>query len=262
MARTQVLSFGGGVQSAAICVLIAQGRLPKPDLIVMSDTGREATATWDYLHAAITPLLATVGLEVEVASHNLATVDLYSGNGDVLMPMYTDQSGARGKLPTYCSNEWKKRVVMRYLRSKGVRECDNWLGFSLDEIERCKPSGVRWLHQVYPLIDGLMEPYVPWGHGAGLSMSRADCVRLVEDAGLPTPPKSSCLMCPHRRNGQWRDLRDNYPDDFTAAVLLERELREKDPHVYLHESLTLLDQADLTGPDRTDSQCSLGLCFV
>lgn len=42
MERTQVFSYGGGVQTAAICALIIQGRLPRPDIIVISDTGKEA----------------------------------------------------------------------------------------------------------------------------------------------------------------------------------------------------------------------------
>ena len=46
---TTVWSYGGGTQTAAIAVLILQGRLPKPDIAVMADTGREIASTWDYL---------------------------------------------------------------------------------------------------------------------------------------------------------------------------------------------------------------------
>ena len=35
----QIWSCGGGTQSGAMAVLIAQGRLPKPDLCYMTDTG-------------------------------------------------------------------------------------------------------------------------------------------------------------------------------------------------------------------------------
>ena len=37
----QVLSFGGGVQSFAMLLLIKEGLLPKPDIIIHSDTGSE-----------------------------------------------------------------------------------------------------------------------------------------------------------------------------------------------------------------------------
>ncbi len=246
-----------------MCLLVARSKLPKPDIIVIADTGREATSTWEYLERHVQPMLAPLGLRVEIAPHDLATVDMYGTKGDLLIPAYTNQSGERGKLPTFCSNEWKQRVVMRYLRSKGVEKCDIWLGFSFDEAERCKPSGTKWFHRVYPLIDGLMEPYVPWGIGSGLAMNRSDCVQLIRDAGMPEPPKSSCLMCPHRRNDQWRDLRDNYPADFAEAVAFDEQMRERDPHVFLHESMMPLAIADLGSQSSPQNdQCGLGFCFL
>lgn len=68
VSRSLVWSYGGGTQSIAIAVLIAQGRLPKPERIVMSDTGREATETWEWLETYVGPLLAEHGLTVDVAS--------------------------------------------------------------------------------------------------------------------------------------------------------------------------------------------------
>lgn len=46
--RTQVLSYGGGVQTVAMVALVLQGRLPRPDMIVIADTSREKQSTWDY----------------------------------------------------------------------------------------------------------------------------------------------------------------------------------------------------------------------
>ena len=42
---TEIWSCGGGTQSGAIAVLIGQGKLPKPDLCFMTDTGREKSST-------------------------------------------------------------------------------------------------------------------------------------------------------------------------------------------------------------------------
>lgn len=39
MQTQDVWSFGGGVQSAAIAVMVVKGVLPRPDLIVIADTG-------------------------------------------------------------------------------------------------------------------------------------------------------------------------------------------------------------------------------
>lgn len=46
--RLNVLSSGGGTQSNAIICLIHAGALPKPDVIVMSDTEREASNVFAY----------------------------------------------------------------------------------------------------------------------------------------------------------------------------------------------------------------------
>lgn len=109
--RALTWSFGGGTQSVAIAVLVARGELPAPEVAVIADTGREATETWDYLERHVRPLLEPVGVPVEIAPHDLSTVDLYGKNGDLLVPAYT--GGGDGKLPTFCSTEWKKRVVAR-----------------------------------------------------------------------------------------------------------------------------------------------------
>jgi hypothetical protein len=42
--RPVVWSYGGGTQSAAIAVLVLRGESPRPELVVMADTGREVSA--------------------------------------------------------------------------------------------------------------------------------------------------------------------------------------------------------------------------
>jgi prepilin signal peptidase PulO-like enzyme (type II secretory pathway) len=148
-----VLNYGGGRQTIALCLLVAHGALPRPGRIVIADTSREAQSTWDYLDTYVAPCLAAQGLTVERASHNLATVDLYGLNGDLLIPAFT----ATGKLPTFCSQEWKARVVQRYLRQSGVGAdvtVTSWIGFAAEEQDRIRGNygtGV-WLKR-YPLVE-------------------------------------------------------------------------------------------------------------
>ncbi len=246
-----IWSYGGGVQTAAIAVLVVEGRLPRPERIVMADTGREDSATWAYLAESIAPYLATVDLRVEVAGHHLATVDLYARNGDLLIPAFTPT----GKLPTYCSTEWKQRVVHRWLRAAGYgpgRPVDIWLGMSTDEASRAKDSQTSWARHWYPLL-------------FGVPMNRAECIALVARAGLPPAPKSSCWMCPFRSDAQWRDLRDHRPEDWAQAVAFDEAIRTHDPDVYVHRSSQPLRTADLgTGDDQRDlfGACDTGYCYV
>lgn len=256
--RAITWSYGGGTQSVAIAVLVAQGKLPKPEVVAIADTGREASETWEYTERWVNPLLAKVGVVIERIPHSLSTVDLYSGNGDLLIPTYS----SAGAMDGFCSTEWKKRPVQRFLRAKGYGPAHpviTWIGISLDEIGRAKPSGVDWQEYQWPLI---------WNEPA---LRRAHCVEIVESADLPTPPKSSCYMCRHRRNSQWRRLRDHYPQDFEAACLLDEQARSNDTQggVWLHESRVPLRHADLSDPDPQIESlfgevagCDSGMCWV
>ena len=242
---TEILSYGGGTQTAAMCVLVAQGKLPRPDYVIAADTGREMPSTWEYADAYMRPLLASVGLDLHIAPHTLATVDTHGTNGDLLVPAYTPT----GKLPTFCSTEWKARVVRRYARTVLGTDTDltTWIGFSLDEVKRIKGEEGRR----YPLID--------------LMLTAADCQHIIEAAGFPLPRKSRCWMCPHQHNAEWREVRDN-PELWRQAVELDTEIRDNDERggVWLHPSRKPLELADLDADDRKEPnrQCAFGLCFV
>lgn len=249
----QVWSNGGGTQSAAIAALIVQGELPKPDLAVIADTGREASETWEYFEGIIGPALESVGVTMHVIPHSFHgdgynTVDLYSGKDKdtVIMPMFTAQNG-QGMLKKYCSNEWKSRPVQRFCSVRGIYEADLWIGFSTDEMERCRAydDSQRWNH-VYPLIDR--------------RMNRGDCIALVERMGWGTPPRSACWMCPYRSDAEWAALS---APDLGRAINLEKRLQKRDPNVFFHRSCVPLAQVDFTAQDDLFAKpCASGMCFT
>lgn len=214
-----VWSCGGGRQSAALGVLITQGRIPKPDIAVIVDTEREKSSTWDYYYNTLKPAMSEIGVDLKrIYKSDFATVDLYR-NDDLLIPAFTTQSGKVSKLPTYCSNEWKQRVVRRYLRSVGVKSCDLYLGISTNEADRMKDSGLKWLRHVYPLID--------------LGLTVDDCVKIVRQAGWPPASLSACWMCPNQNKSEWLAMSE---DDFQKAQHFEREAQQRDPFVFLTRS--------------------------
>lgn len=267
----EILNYGGGRQTVAECVLVKRRILPKPDRIIIADTGREKSSTWDYLTEVTQPLLASIGLSAEIAPRALAYVDIYGLNGDLLLPVFTPT----GKLSAFCSDEWKGQVVKRYLHllslgytpteiatlsESRVREemkrrieerFTNWIGFAWDERKRIKGTEGR----KFPLCD--------------LMLTKADCIKIIQDEGLPLPPPSSCWMCPNMPNEEWRYIRDNYPGDFEQACQIDDEVRTEDLErgnggVWLHESRVPLRQANLDVDDRKGParQCGLGLCMI
>lgn len=239
------------MQSAAIAALIVQGEL-RPDLAVIVDTEREQSTTWTYMDEVIAPALATVGVTLHrVRKSDYATVDLYGGeDGDsLLLPAFTTQKGAVGKMPAFCSNEWKRRVVQRWATGQGVTLCDMWLGISVDERQRMSFVAGKWENR-YPLIEK--------------RLNRGDCMALVEKMGWPTPPRSSCWMCPQHSDAEWRDIRDNKPEDWQQAIHFEREIHKRDPHAFLHEQAVPLEQVDLSerNADLFGHGCASGHCFT
>ena len=242
----QCLNYGGGIQTVAMVVLVVKGVLKRPDHLVIADTGREVATTWKYLDEHVQPLISReLGMQIEIAPHSLATVDLYSHKGDLLLPAFT----TTGKLRTWCSGEWKARVVDRYLRAlypKG--KFRHWIGFSLDEQRRIKSDDKG---RIYPLID--------------LAVARSDCERIIAAAGLPLPDKSRCWCCPNQHNQEWLSLP---PEEMQRAIALDNEIRENDwgrgeEGLFLHHSATPLGEANLDMPDRKiPPGCQSGLCFL
>jgi hypothetical protein len=252
-----VWSCGGGTQSAAIAALIVRGKLPKPDLAVIVDTEREKSGTWEYAEAVLIPQLASVGVTLNrVLKSAYATVDLWTGKDgqSTILPVFTTQGGRPGKLTTYCSGEWKRDVILRWLRAQGVKECKTWIGISVDEMRRMRYSRVAWAQNCYPLI----EPEF------GLMYRRSDCETEVRLAGWPDPPRSACWMCPNMGDFEWLEMKNQHPEDFARAVVLEREIQKKDPHAWLHGSCVPLDQVDFAAQRGLfdDRSCASGFCFV
>ena len=251
--RTQVWKCGGGTQSAAIAVLIADGRLPRPDIALMVDTGRENSNTFPYVSKWIVPAMRSVGVELSVIRKaDFTNVDVFGGKdgNTILLPGFTDQAGRVGKLQNFCSGEWKRDAMSRWLRTQGVKQCDSWIGFSLDEMGRVFRARRQWDRPLFPLIELLVR--------------RQACVEIVRGAGWDDPPRSSCWMCPNKGDDEWLDMKVNRPRDFAKAVKFERGVRNRDPHFWLHQSCRPLDQVPFTKlPLLWEEQgCGSGMCGV
>lgn len=249
--RKIIWAYGGGVQSVAILVLIAQGKLPKPELAIMANTSREKTSTWRYHKQYVEPIMEEIGLPFEIAGHELATVDLYGHNGDLLLPVFT----RTGKLPAFCSNEWKKMVIRRALRQLGYgprNPVRQWLGMSLDEVHRLRQSDKKWIENYYPLCFDVKK-------------RKHECILEIERFGLPKPQSSSCWMCPNMDNCEWMYIQQEDPPDFKKAVEMDYQIREADNQggVFLHRSRKPLDEADLTVKHKPMPiwECS-NICFT
>lgn len=223
----------------------------------MADTGREFKKTWEYTKQNVAPMLAGLGLKIEIASHSLANVDLYSLKGEILIPAYDvrkkNAKGEYSKLPTYCSSEWKTLVVRRHI---GGYECNKdgvimWLGMSLDEIHRLKHSSVKWIENYWPLC-------------FDVKMTRGECAQLVRDYGMPEPIKSRCMMCPNMNDSGWIEVR-NSPEEWKEAVKIDHQIFASH-QVRLHKSGKPLEEVEFVPKaeqeDGLFQACDSGYCWT
>jgi len=243
-----VWMYGGGRQSVCIAALILQGRLPAPDYAAIADTGREKSSTWKYLRDIVQPKLP-FPIHI-VKKSEFATVDVWGGKekDTLLIPAYTNQSGEIGKLETFCSNEWKVRVVDRWLGKRDVSKFIKWIGFSIEEGKRWKPMKKYHADHVrFPLVDD-----VP--------LTAAQAVDLIKEMGWPEPISSSCWMCPNMNDRQWKQLT---AEEFEQACDFDEWIRLTDPNAYLHKTCQPLRKIKFSDSDTNGGrECESGICFV
>lgn len=102
-----------------------------------------------------------------------------------------------------------------------------------------------------------------------LQLNRNDCVRIIQEAGLPVPPKSSCWFCPFHKLSVWRHMKNDEPALFDQAVALEALLNERratlgHAPVWLTRGLIPLDQV-ISGDQAEmalDDNCESGYCHT
>ena len=253
--RIELWSCGGGRQSAGIAAFIKEGLLPRPDHVAMVALEWEVRSVWPYVNTYIKPTIESLGIPFTVIPRSkYATKDFWGGaDGDsILLPVYSDQSGERSKLPEYCSGEWKREVVLRWAndtypdwKKRGV---NNWVGISKDEAGRRGVAKRKWFQPIYPLLDVLCARV-------------SSCLAAVERQGWPEPPRSRCRHCPNQSDREWGELP---PDEFELACQTDEMIREVDPHAFLHKKLIPLRQVKLNVEDDNGGLfggCSSGTCY-
>lgn len=223
------VSYGGGVQSTALLVLAAQGDIEKrPFIFANVGEDSENPFTLSYIFDWAAPYAADNGIGLlELQKH--PTRGRHAGHVETLMGrlMHPDSrslpipvrmsNGAPGRRS--CTADFKIRLIGKLLKQWGASvedPADVAIGISTDEIQRAKP-GIDpvdpYQFRSYPLLD--------------LRLSRTDCHRIIADAGLPDPPKSSCFFCPFHDTEAWRALQRDQPWFFERSCALEDTLNQR-----------------------------------
>ena len=279
----RALSLGAGVQSSVLALLLSRSHprlvelgYPKPDVAVFADTGWEPDYVYqhlDWLEEQLQyPLIRVSEGDLKtnlkkartVSGHNFVDVPLFTVNGD----------GKKGMLRRQCTTHYKIRPIYRRIRklAGGQRgrpfpkdtHAEMWIGISLDEATRMKPSREPWVEHRWPLVD--------------IGMTRQECVEWFnsEYPGRHLP-RSACVICPYRSDKHWLELKQSEPDSYEEAVHFDRWLRHstKNPvrkllhgRPYLHAARrpldSVIDEQETEGGEginHFENECE-GLCGV
>jgi len=274
------MSYGAGVQSTAMLGMSALGlyNVPRVDLAIFSDTQREPQWVYDtmtHMQEWLKPhgiklITATAG---DIGQKIFDRIDGKVKSAPAIPAFVKNADGTTGILRRHCTRDYKIRPIERALREfmgygprKQKKDETAWglIGISIDEVERMKDNPTPWIENKFPLIDA--------------RINREDCVRIIEEMGLPRPLKSSCYFCPYHSNHYWRSMQNEFPEEFQKCIDFDERIRNMknagvEGQVFLHPSCVPLSEADFTGkkndidgqfdmfPDMFKNDCE-GMCGV
>ncbi|GFH74079.1 phosphoadenosine phosphosulfate reductase [Streptomyces diastaticus subsp. diastaticus] len=265
----KVISYGGGVQSTALLVLAARREIDfRTFLFANVGDDSEHPATLAYVREIAIPYAMRAGLDIhelkrrrrDGASETLMQRLNRPDTRSIPIPVRM-ANGAPGR--RNCTADFKIKVVGRWLREHGATAEEPaavGIGISVDEIHRANRRR-REAHEdiEYPLLD--------------LGLRRDDCERIIAEAGLPVPPKSSCFFCPFRTVGAWRHQRRHEPELFAQSVRLEETINRRRAAlgrdaVYLTRygiplTQAIPDESPAEGDaDENEGACDSGWCMT
>ena len=277
----RTISLGAGVQSSAIYRMAVMGEIgPRPDYAIFADTQHEPPWVMESLESLrkwgdIPIVIATKG---ELGDEIRKAVGLKEGHF-ANIPFWarsTDNPDVATPLRRHCTSDFKIRVVHKKVRellglkpgqrASGKYRVEEWIGISVDEVMRAKPSRVDFIESRFPLL--FDRP-----------MRRAEIKLWLESNGFPIPGKSACIFCPYRKPIEYARWRDEEPEVFAQAVEWDEMLRSSESGLlkgmkdaaYIWKDLKPLRElpsvAELEGRD--DAQldmfndgCETGMCGV
>jgi hypothetical protein len=284
----RVISLGWGVQSWALAAMSALGVLPAVDAAIHADTTHERRETYAFA-IRWTPWLQArwpwrCGLRrwlaVRRGTQRAVRVLTVSGgrrlmglgqNGDsyTSIPAFTRSAETfepTGMLRRQCTHDWKllplRKAVRAELARRGLKLSpglvEQWLGITLDEIQRVKPSGVQYIVNRYPFIEMFDPP-----------MRRGMVIQWLRDNGLEVPVKSACVFCPYHDKATWRQIKLGGNGDWRKAVAVDEAIRHTRPGYVAYVARERRPLAEIDYRNQVDhgqlplwsEECE-GMCFL
>ncbi|NJD99502.1 hypothetical protein E3E26_06855 [Thermococcus sp. LS1] len=208
----KVASVSGGKDSVAMLIVMKEQGI-RPDYVVFLNTGIEFPQQVHYVHQKLAPWVKE--------NFSLDITEIHPKEPFAL------QVKKRGvpfaPAGRWCCRTIKKEPFYLWLREKGIRYLDLYLGYAADEEERFRNAkrqvksyarkfGVKIVHLYAPLLDA--------------DITEEDALKLTRKHGLYNElydhfKRTGCYLCPYQSLDDWRALFWNFPKLFNAAKTLE-----------------------------------------
>lgn len=255
----KIISLGMGVQSTALYLMSSLGYIERADYAIYADLMSEKPTTEDLIKYLFDWKKYNNGIEILVVEADLYEDVINGVNSDgkpfVTIPAFSESGGM---VQRQCTGEYKIKTVKNKIRDlyglkykQRMKPTELWLGISTDEIERAKVSQMYNVEYKYPLIDE--------------QISRSDCKAFLEERSFHNVPKSSCVFCPYQQNRQFKEIKENFPEQWKKILKVDKAIRDKsrrgkDDKLFLHRSLKPMDEVYLQEDQEELFMCEEGFC--
>lgn len=202
-----VVAYGGGRDSTA-AIIEMHRRGIRIDAIIMADTGNEKPETYLFLVIFNLWLRANGLPEITFVRYVPDRAPYYTLEGN--MVLNATLPGIVFNRHT-CAQKFKIQPQDAHIRRwapaqrawANGRKVTKVIGFLPEEEYRLKRADARAHAGAFSPEQGLYDfrfPLMVWG------MDLAACIRTIQSAGLPVPPKSSCYFCASMKPEEVRSL--------------------------------------------------------
>tara|TARA_R100000278_G_C5463112_1_gene161651 strand:- start:481 stop:1314 length:834 start_codon:yes stop_codon:yes gene_type:complete len=272
--KLRVLSLGAGVQSTTLALMIEKGEVPMVDCAIFSDVGAEPKLVYEHLDWLEKQLSYPV---YRVQWRNLKKDIISASQGKYkafIAPFFTKnkKTQKKGMLRRQCTSDYKIKPLQQKVRellgyNKGEKvekdtHVEMLMGISWDEIQRQKINQLKYITNIYPLIEK--------------QINRHQCLKWMKTNNYPKPPRSACIFCPYHSNEEWRLIREN-KEEWNEVIKLDQSIRSEEQYkntqsgsvkdqLYLHRDCKPIDEVDFR-TDEEKGQYSLldeceGMCGI
>lgn len=216
-----IISFGGGTNSTALLIGMYERNIPA-DLILFADTGGEKPHTYQHIEI----------MNKWLAEHNMPSITKVKN---------VDQKGERLTLEQECLKSKTlpsiaygyKKCSLKHKIGPQDKFCNNYkpciecwkrgekvvkyIGYDAGEENRMyNAHAIDMQDKKYTKVYALIE----WG------WYRDDCIKKIQQYGIPLPGKSSCFFCPSMKKPEILELEAKYSELFLRAVTIEENAKD------------------------------------